>query len=218
MTSGKLSQSFLISISTTSLPSACCCKKCGNYIYTTSVKGQVYPRHIKCWKLQNIDGDCHRDPNKASPEQMKDRSTIIRNPHKENSKECSICLKDMKGRYVKKINGCGHTFHLKCLGKWEETKFSCPMCRYTYGKRKLEVFLNLYKKYTDFFLLFHNTIRNGHDVKNNFKKLEDTFWALESIVKKIKIHNGETPEDFHIAETVFEHWYEIYATDSESEN
>ena len=77
MTSGKLSQSFLRSISTTSLPSACCCKKCGNYIYTTSVKGQVYPRHIKCWKLQNIDGDCHRDPNKASPEQMKDRSTII---------------------------------------------------------------------------------------------------------------------------------------------
>jgi hypothetical protein len=104
-----------------------CCNECGNYINHLGIKGYERPCKIRCWK--SLSGDCRRNPNKATIEQMKTRTIFIRNT--DPTKECAICLKPMKGRFIKKIF-CGHTFHSKCLSLWEEKKKSCPMCRFDY--------------------------------------------------------------------------------------
>jgi hypothetical protein len=104
-----------------------CCSECGNYRDLVGSTHQEIPCSIRCWKKNT--GDCYKDPRKATVAQMKLRSILVRNS--DPTKECSICLNPMKGRYVKKIF-CGHTFHSECLNKWEETKRSCPMCRFDY--------------------------------------------------------------------------------------
>jgi hypothetical protein len=106
-----------------------CCEDCGNYKSFIGSTHHERPQSIRCWKSES--GDCRRNPNKATYEQLRKRSRLIRNP--EIGKECSICLNPMNGAYVNQIF-CGHTFHYKCLKKWEETKMSCPMCRHEYGE------------------------------------------------------------------------------------
>ena len=44
--------------------------------------------------------------------------------------KCSICREDFEGRdIVRKINSCGHVFHMNCLDTWLESHTSCPICR-----------------------------------------------------------------------------------------
>jgi hypothetical protein len=106
-----------------------CCEDCGNYKTFIGSTNQERPQSIRCWKSES--GDCRQNSNKATYEQLRKRSPLVRNP--DIGKECSICLNPMKGPYVKKIF-CGHTFHHKCLKTWEEKRMSCPMCRYEYGE------------------------------------------------------------------------------------
>jgi len=105
-----------------------CCSDCGNYKYRIGSTGQEHPCSIRCWRSKT--GDCYNDPRKATVDQMKTRSILVRNT--EPTKECAICLNIMKGPYVKRIF-CGHTFHYKCLKTWEKTKKTCPLCRYNYN-------------------------------------------------------------------------------------
>jgi len=30
---------------------------------------------------------------------------------------------------VRKINGCGHLFHINCIDTWLEENITCPVCR-----------------------------------------------------------------------------------------
>ena len=101
-----------------------CCEECGNYKNRDGSTHQLIPQSARCWKFYNKENDCYKNPNKATYEQLRKRSIIIRNP--DPTKECSICRKLMRGRYVKRIP-CGHHFHLKCLKEWETRKYSCPM-------------------------------------------------------------------------------------------
>ena len=45
----------------------------------------------------------------------------------ENMGTCSICLSDVTSDHVK--TPCGHHFHGKCLGLWQQRQQVCPMCR-----------------------------------------------------------------------------------------
>lgn len=45
------------------------------------------------------------------------------------TKECCICLADVKARQCKKLE-CGHCFHRRCIKKWfSRGSLTCPMCR-----------------------------------------------------------------------------------------
>ena len=47
----------------------------------------------------------------------------------EISKECSVCLSDIKnGDNVCTIE-CAHTFHYSCIVEWGKYKQECPLCR-----------------------------------------------------------------------------------------
>lgn len=65
-----------------------------------------------------------------TPEQI-ERETTLHDAEPEWV--CSICQDtspmDDPIR-CRKINRCGHTFHLSCIDTWFQTHSSCPMCRY----------------------------------------------------------------------------------------
>ena len=43
---------------------------------------------------------------------------------------CCICRENFQDTdIVRKINSCGHVFHLNCLDTWLERHTTCPMCR-----------------------------------------------------------------------------------------
>ncbi len=49
---------------------------------------------------------------------------------KEKEVVCSICLEEIKqNSKCKKIPGCGHQFHAKCIDTWLEESKTCPNCR-----------------------------------------------------------------------------------------
>ena len=44
---------------------------------------------------------------------------------------CSICQGDMSnGEVTRKINHCGHFFHIDCIDTWFENHVACPVCRH----------------------------------------------------------------------------------------
>ena len=42
---------------------------------------------------------------------------------------CSICLEKENLITLK----CKHSFHEKCIGKWMENNYNCPLCRMNYS-------------------------------------------------------------------------------------
>ena len=43
---------------------------------------------------------------------------------------CSICREPFENSsIIRKINSCGHKFHLSCIDTWFQTQHTCPMCR-----------------------------------------------------------------------------------------
>lgn len=43
---------------------------------------------------------------------------------------CSICMENFSSNsIVRKINNCGHIFHVDCVDTWFETNIRCPVCR-----------------------------------------------------------------------------------------
>lgn len=159
-----------------------CCENCGNYETFIGSTNQEHPQSIRCWKHET--GDCRHNPNKATYAQMRRRAILVRNP--EIGKECPVCLNPMKGPYVRKIF-CGHTFHHKCLKKWEEIKMSCPMCRYEYGEgpsvaRLLEEYEEAVQEFKSDFCFFKFVLQSDSDdddeLKDTFIDLTDSFYDL----------------------------------------
>ena len=45
--------------------------------------------------------------------------------------KCSICREDFNELDIcRKINDCGHLFHVNCIDTWLETNVKCPICRH----------------------------------------------------------------------------------------
>lgn len=43
---------------------------------------------------------------------------------------CTICRTNIsEGEVVRKINSCGHMFHINCIDQWFEEHTTCPTCR-----------------------------------------------------------------------------------------
>jgi hypothetical protein len=60
----------------------------------------------------------------------KDRISLI--SESLGTKQCSVCLEDIKNRCV--TNSCRHEFCFKCLKKWSKEKNYCPLCRTVYSQ------------------------------------------------------------------------------------
>jgi hypothetical protein len=44
---------------------------------------------------------------------------------------CSICQNDFENNDIlRKLNGCGHGFHLNCIDQWLQNHVTCPSCRH----------------------------------------------------------------------------------------
>jgi hypothetical protein len=182
---------------------------------------QEHPQSIRCWKFYNKEYDCYKNPNKATYAQLRKRAQLIRNSDVGNpNKECPICLKLMGGIYVKQIP-CGHTFHVKCLKAWERKKFSCPMCRYTYGEIQLtenfKSHLQEFKKlYWDIFALLLEEERCTTELKltnemyDMYDDFVDEYDDIAEIVFSIYHQNGTVPLSYHHVIKSFHEISEIF--------
>ena len=48
----------------------------------------------------------------------------------EDREACSICREPFaNSSIIRKINSCGHKFHLNCIDTWFQNQYTCPMCR-----------------------------------------------------------------------------------------
>ena len=48
----------------------------------------------------------------------------------EEQESCSICREPFaNSSIIRKINSCGHKFHLNCIDTWFQNQYTCPMCR-----------------------------------------------------------------------------------------
>lgn len=65
----------------------------------------------------------YHNPNKVRKERPRKMQGIVYEPA-----ECSICLNPIMKRDCH-VTKCNHTFHKKCLTRWEIEKNNCPMCR-----------------------------------------------------------------------------------------
>ena len=68
----------------------------------------------------------------ATEEQMESLGNYQRVTKEEVSEDntCCICLASYKQGEGKRILGCNHEFHKKCIDKWLTTsKTECPICR-----------------------------------------------------------------------------------------
>lgn len=49
----------------------------------------------------------------------------------DNERLCSICQSNyMNHQIIRKINHCGHFYHINCLDEWFENNVKCPECQY----------------------------------------------------------------------------------------
>jgi len=54
------------------------------------------------------------------------------------TENCAICIDKLSsGPNVTQV-GCGHWFHVACLGAWLRENLSCPVCRYAYAPQLSE--------------------------------------------------------------------------------
>lgn len=43
---------------------------------------------------------------------------------------CAVCLHDVKiGEKCRKLQKCGHVFHVTCVDIWLQSHWTCPLCR-----------------------------------------------------------------------------------------
>uniref|UniRef100_A0A9I9CID4 RING-type domain-containing protein n=3 Tax=Cucumis melo TaxID=3656 RepID=A0A9I9CID4_CUCME len=69
-------------------------------------------------------GFSHRDLKKL----LQFRFSNWVNPHSQI--DCSICLDGFrKGQWCRRLGGCGHVYHRKCIDSWLVRVSACPLCR-----------------------------------------------------------------------------------------
>ncbi|KAL9442496.1 hypothetical protein AB3S75_020913 [Citrus x aurantiifolia] len=77
-------------------------------------------------------GACHSDG--LSPKELKSLSQFKVSKRNESQpgfeSECVVCLEGFKqGQWCRKLVGCGHVFHRRCLDTWLLKVAACPTCR-----------------------------------------------------------------------------------------
>lgn len=66
--------------------------------------------------------------NNVSLESLRTQTTI--EVYEGEPEMCTICRAEMnEGHVVRKINSCGHQFHINCIDRWLEEHTRCPTCR-----------------------------------------------------------------------------------------
>ena len=51
--------------------------------------------------------------------------------NQDNERLCSICQSNyINQQIIRKINHCGHFYHMNCLDEWFENNVKCPECQY----------------------------------------------------------------------------------------
>ncbi|KAK4723931.1 hypothetical protein R3W88_026710 [Solanum pinnatisectum] len=67
---------------------------------------------------------------------------------------CAVCLYDVKlGEKCRKLQKCGHAFHVNCVDIWLQSHWTCPLCRRKVSDRrqsKSGVFSYLISRSEDF--------------------------------------------------------------------
>lgn len=58
-----------------------------------------------------------------------DHMVVIDRVDIENEEECPICYDELNEENIVVIIKCGHIFHKKCINRWLNQNFSCPICR-----------------------------------------------------------------------------------------
>lgn len=63
---------------------------------------------------------------------------------------CSICLNSIRKTRSTEELPCGHLYHKKCIGEWEDRgNDTCPMCRKNTHKNNFKVTLHIENVRTD---------------------------------------------------------------------
>ncbi|XP_013584475.1 PREDICTED: NEP1-interacting protein-like 2 isoform X1 [Brassica oleracea var. oleracea] len=108
-----------------------------------AIMGLVRPAVLKAyqWQIMGLDtsyleiSDMYhydQEPKVLSVNSIKDIPTFYfscSGDHQTTS-SCSICLQDWEeGQVGRKLERCGHTFHMKCIDEWFLRQVSCPICR-----------------------------------------------------------------------------------------
>ena len=109
------------------------------------------------------------------------------------STTCTICF-ESTGHTNKRTLSCGHSFHFKCLKRWEETlnlkntnraiclnPYHCPYCRTKYSnivlrERKLNTYeIEVRRLYISNFRRYVNDVYGESCPKNKINKLGDMY-------------------------------------------
>ena len=88
--------------------------------------------------------------NKISSFKINDKYCAIHQLYnKYFKKECSICMNDIKDKYI--LNNCGHSFCRECINKWVSIyNNKCPLCRNDIHIKDIEQFkINIYDIYPE---------------------------------------------------------------------
>ncbi|CAG7876925.1 unnamed protein product [Brassica rapa] len=108
-----------------------------------AIMGLVRPAVLKAyqWQIMGVDtsyleiSDMYhydQEPKGLSVNSIKNIPTFYfscSGDHQTTS-SCSICLQDWEeGQVGRKLERCGHTFHMKCIDQWFLRQVSCPICR-----------------------------------------------------------------------------------------
>ena len=92
---------------------------------------QVVPELVRVSVLNREDivyEEEEEGPSASHIQDISNKTTIL---CCQESSLCSICHHNIEdNEIIRKINHCGHFFHIKCLETWLGEHNSCPLCRY----------------------------------------------------------------------------------------
>lgn len=76
--------------------------------------------------------------NQTTIEIVDDSDTENDNETSEETNMCTICRNELlNGEVVRKINSCGHKFHIECIDRWFEEHNQCPTCRHDLNRTEV---------------------------------------------------------------------------------
>ncbi|CAE5967951.1 unnamed protein product [Arabidopsis arenosa] len=106
-----------------------------------AIMGLVRPFVLKAyqWQIITLDTNYMESSNLYDFNQEKkglSKSSIVNIPKFYNCSDqqikssCSICLQDWEeGEVGRKLERCGHIFHMNCIDEWLLRQETCPICR-----------------------------------------------------------------------------------------
>jgi hypothetical protein len=100
----------------------------------------------------------------------------------DNERLCSICQSNyMNHQIIRKINHCGHFYHINCLDEWFENNVKCPECQYDLRE-------SIPRNNTDpniYTFLLNNSIPNATSTPTPNTQNAQTTQALDRLLQNI---------------------------------